>query len=74
MGTVLVTGDMRLLKVDASTFVKMGSTHIAALLSMRFVSHASLNVARKPRIEMGSLGLKKCTFFYDLVFFTFSVM
>lgn len=40
---------------------------------MWFVAQASLKVAKKLMIEMGSVGAKKCAFISDLVFTTIVV-
>lgn len=62
-------------KVDASAFLaKKKSIHIAALLWMRLVLLVGLEVARNLMIEMGSLGLKKCSFICNLAFFTIIAM
>lgn len=66
---VCLSTDMRLFKVVARAFLmKNERTQMAAPLRMRFVLHASLNVAGKLTTEIGSLELNKCAFICNLIF------
>lgn len=72
---MIVAADMQLFNVDVIVFsTNYGSSHMASSSCMRFVSHVSLKVARKPTIETGLLGSKKCSSISDLTFFTMLVL
>lgn len=52
---MFVAAETELFKVNASELLtKKGIIDIAAPFCMRFVSHESLKVARKPMIEIGT--------------------
>lgn len=66
---MLVAADMRLLSVDSSAFsAEKGTALIAVRSCIRFVSHASLMVARKAIIETGLSGIKEVYIHLQLYF------
>lgn len=68
--TMCVAAAARLLDVAAKAFlIESEKTRIAASSWAQFVWQAILNEARKPMLESGSRGSKKCALLYNLTFF-----